>query len=195
MTETQPPAPIGFKEWAHVCDALTEGVQTIILRKGGIHEGRGGFEFKHDAFFLFPTWFHTQGEKLRWLPENAQAAFPPEEERKSVEINGYATLHGVWRVTEWDRVAALRDLHVWTDEVVEERFQYDEESCLHIALVRSYRLPSLWQFPYQKSYGGCRSWVNLPAEGADLISAATPAMSDEAWETSAQRVRGILGNP
>lgn len=195
MIESQQSSPIGFKEWAHVCDALTAGVQTIILRKGGIHEGRGGFEFKHEAFFLFPTWFHTQGEKLRWLPDGAQAAFPPEEERKSVEINGYATLHGVWRVTDWDRVAALRDLHIWTDEVVQERFQYDEESCLHIALVRTFRLPSQWSFPYQKGYGGCRSWVNLPTEGHSLLSEITPSMSDERWEESAQKVRSILGDP
>jgi hypothetical protein len=34
---------VGFKEWALVCEALGRGEQTIILRKGGIAEGRGGF--------------------------------------------------------------------------------------------------------------------------------------------------------
>ena len=102
MTEMHYAMPIGFKEWAHVCDALTEGVQTLILRKGGIHEGKGGFEFKHSTFFLFATWFHTQGEMLRWLPETAQVAFPPEEGRQSVEISGFAKLEALWRVTDWD---------------------------------------------------------------------------------------------
>jgi hypothetical protein len=195
MTEMHYAMPIGFKEWAHVCDALTEGVQTLILRKGGIHEGKGGFEFKHSTFFLFPTWFHTQGEMLRWLPETAQVAFPPEEGRQSVEISGFAKLEALWRVTDWDRVQALHDLHIWKDEVIEERFQYDGETCLHIALVRAFRLPSIWQFPYQKSYGGCRSWITLPEEGNGLIAAAAPAMNDETWQVIAAKVTSILGEP
>ena len=44
---------IGFKEWAVVCEALGSGRQSIILRKGGIAEGREGFSFKHREFFLF----------------------------------------------------------------------------------------------------------------------------------------------
>ena len=35
---------IAFKEWAMVVDALGRGEQIIILRKGGISEGRGGFK-------------------------------------------------------------------------------------------------------------------------------------------------------
>lgn len=193
MSQPTAAPPVGFKEWAFICDALAQGVQTIILRKGGIHEGRGGFEFKHGEFFLFPTWFHTQGEKLRWVPEGAQHSFPPEEERKSVEIDGWAKLEGVWRVTDWSQVEALQPLHVWNEEVVRERFVYDDESCLHVALVRAYRFPSQWTFPYQKSFGGCRSWVNLPEDGVKLLEGAKPSMSDETWNDVAMKVRGILG--
>lgn len=193
MTSAATATAIGFKEWAFVCDALTQGVQTIILRKGGIHEGRGGFEFKHRDFFLFPTWFHTQAEKLRWVPAGAQAAFPPEDERKTVDVSGFARLENVWRVTDWAKVEKLAPLHIWKDEVIRERFVYDEESCLHVALVRAYRLPAVWTFPYQRSYGGCRSWVTLPDEGITLIEAAVPAMSDERWKADAAKVREILG--
>ncbi|MBX7212231.1 MAG: DUF1802 family protein [Verrucomicrobiaceae bacterium] len=195
MTQTAAATAIGFKEWAFICDALTQGVQTIILRKGGIHEGRGGFEFKHGEFFLFPTWFHTQGEKLRWVPEGARSSFPPEEERTTVEIDGWARLEGVWRVTDWEKVSALQPLHVWNEDVVRERFVYDDESCLHVALVRAFRLPSQWSFPYQKSYGGCRSWVTLPDEGLRLQETATPVMSDEKWNAAAGQVRSILDTP
>lgn len=148
-------AVIGFKEWAFICDALIQGRQALILRKGGIHEGRGGFEFKHREFFLFPTWFHTQGEKLRWVPEAAKQAgyssdpgydaatqtFAPEEQRQVVDVDGFCTLDGVWRVTDWDKVQALEPHHIWNEDVVKDRFAYDEESCLNIALVRAYKLP------------------------------------------------------
>src|SRR5205823_8851132 len=56
---------VGFKEWAMVCEALGRGRQSIILRKGGIAEGRDGFSFKHNEFLLFPTWFHEQPQKVR----------------------------------------------------------------------------------------------------------------------------------
>ncbi len=66
---------VGFKEWALVCEALGRGEQTVILRKGGIAEGREGFSFKHREFFLFPTFFHEQVGKVRGGPaELPQAA-------------------------------------------------------------------------------------------------------------------------
>ena len=192
MSLLQAPRSVGFKEWSFVCDSLAQGIQTIILRKGGIHEGRGGFEWKHQGFFLFPTWFHTQGEKLRWIPENAAASFPPEEERTHVNIRGYTTLEHVWKVTDWEKMEAIAPLHLWNEDVVRERFAYDEESCLHIALVRAYKLPQSWSFPYTKSYGGCRSWVNLPEDGLDLLANATPALAEKIWNETAQKLRAIL---
>lgn len=187
-----PSSAVGFKEWAYVCDSLAQGVQTLILRKGGIHEGRSGFQWKHRGFFLFPTWFHTQGERLNWVPEGA-TDFPPEEERTRVEICGYATLEQVWKVTNWEQMEQIAPLHIWKEEIVKERFVYDEESCLHVALVRGWKLPQTWTFPYCRSYGGCRSWVNLPEEGLSLLAGAVPAMEDTAWEDVSRRLRAILG--
>ena len=192
MKPDLPSSATGFKEWAYVCDSLVQGVQTLILRKGGIHEGRGGFEWKHRQFFLFPTWFHTQAERLTWSPPEP-TTFPPEEERTRVDIEGYATLEQVWKVTDWAQMEAIADLHIWKEEIVKERFVYDEESCLHVALVRAYKLPLLWSFPYSKSYGGCRSWVSLPEEGLSLAAEAEPAMSEESWQDTAAKLRRILG--
>jgi hypothetical protein len=188
--------PIGFKEWSFVCEALGQGVQTLILRKGGIHEGKGGFHFQHDAFWLFPTGFHTQAESLRWMPENAgEVTVPQDEQRERVDVHYFAKLHQVWRLTDWDMVAALEPLHVWKDEVVRERFAWNEESCLHVALVRMYALPEIWSFPYERGYGGCRSWVKLPAEGEAKEQEALlhPVIADATWEDSANTVRGMLG--
>jgi hypothetical protein len=192
MSDTS--TPVGFKEWTFVCEALGQAVQTVILRKGGIHEGRGGFHFQHDEFFLFPTGFHNQGEQLTWIPANAEEVnVPQEEEREKVDVRYFARLHQVWKLTDWDKVSALEPLHVWKSEVVRERFAWNEESSLHVALVRVYKLPQVWSFPYEKGYGGCRSWVKLPAEGTALIESATPVMSDEKWNETADKVRTILG--
>jgi len=55
---------IAFKEWDVVCNAIGAGRQTVILRKGGIHEGREGFAWEHEEFVLFPTRFHAQQQKF-----------------------------------------------------------------------------------------------------------------------------------
>ena len=105
---------VGFKEWAFVCEALGLGAQSIILRKGGIHEGRGGFHFQHASFWLFPTGFHNQAEQLRWAPPDPEAvAVPRDEVRESVAIRYHAVSHQVWRLSAWEKVAALAPLHVW----------------------------------------------------------------------------------
>ena len=72
----------GFEEWSRVCAALGAGAQSVILRKGGIHEGRGGFWWKHDRFFLFPTHFHEQRAAQRaaftWGAEGGESPAPAE---------------------------------------------------------------------------------------------------------------------
>lgn len=54
----------GFKEWAVVCEALGRGQQCIVVRKGGIAEGREGFAFGIRNFF-FSRLFSTNKWKRR----------------------------------------------------------------------------------------------------------------------------------
>lgn len=51
---------VAFKEWTVVVDAQGLGEQIILLRKGGIREGKNGFSVEHQRFLLFPTSFHQQ---------------------------------------------------------------------------------------------------------------------------------------
>src|SRR6476646_1534337 len=93
---------VGFKEWAAVCEALGRGRQSIILRKGGIAEGRDGFSFKHREFFLFPTWFHEQPEKVTEFPIET-----PIDNGVRLTIRYAATLEFSHTITLWDVAEAL----------------------------------------------------------------------------------------
>jgi hypothetical protein len=184
---------IGFKEWAFVCEALGQGVQTLILRKGGIHEGKGGFHFQHNHFWLFPTGFHAQKEQLDWSPENAESvAVPGDEERSEVQIRHKAELKKIWKVTDWEKVAALAPHHVWKEEVIRDRFVWNDETCLHVALVRVSSLTSKWTFPYERGFGGCRSWVKLPSESEPTDGLLKPSLCNEKWEQIANKIHSIL---
>ena len=147
----------GLKEWAIVCEALSRGEQSIILRKGGIAEGRAGFAFRHSEFFLFPTFFHEQIEKVR-----VNGAEIPKEREGEIEIRFFARLVNVREIISWETATALEPLHILQELVVRERFDYDERPGLHVALVRVFRLVPGWILPDMPRYRGCRSWVTLP---------------------------------
>lgn len=163
---------VAFKEWALICEALGRGRQSLILRKGGIAEGRAGFAFKHAEFLLFPTWFHEQLERTTLAPDTPAPA-PLDEE---VEIAYAANVEWTRLVTDLAVVRRLRGHHVWRDDVVEERFRYDETPGLHVAFVRVFRLDPPRRLKMEKRFGGCRSWVDLPdLSGSALVS----VISDE----------------
>lgn len=147
----------GFKEWSLICEALGRGEQSLIIRKGGIAEGREGFSFKHPEFFLYPTWFHEQPQKVRG---QHQLEAPLSDE--TVEIEVYVQLDTVRIISSLPVAEALASMHIWQPEVIRERFDYDEAPGVHVAFVRAFRLLEPWKFPNEKRFGGCRSWVELP---------------------------------
>jgi hypothetical protein len=171
---------VGFKEWALVCEALGRGEQAILLRKGGIAEGRAGFGFRHSEFFLFPTFFHEQLGKVR-TPE---ARIPAVREGE-IEIRHFAKLEAQREITSWPMASALEPFHILQESVVRERFDY-KGAGLHMALVRVFRLEPIWRLADNPAYGGCRSWVELPECPAG--TRFEPVLSDQAYAKITERI-------
>jgi hypothetical protein len=161
----------GFKEWSSVCAAVGAGRQQIILRKGGIAEGRTGFSFaKHNAFFLFPTLFHQQDESVREMFNLEDVPVP----EGAIPLRYFAKVAWHGELRDWDAVQKLEPLHIWKESVIRERFDYDDEpgqGSVQLAVLRVWELPETWWIPYHRSYGGCRSWVDLPAIPKELAVA------------------------
>jgi hypothetical protein len=147
---------VGLKEWALVCEAINRGEQCVVVRKGGIAEGREGFGFRYSEFFLFPTFFHEQIDQVR-----GNARKVPSARAGEVEIRLFAKLIGALRISSLETALALEPLHVLQPTVIRERFNYDRSPWLHVALVRAFRLEPAWVFPDAPRYGGCRSWIDL----------------------------------
>ena len=155
---------VGFKEWQVVCNALASGRQTVILRKGGIHEGRAGFSFAHESFFLFPTRFHAGADQVREGQVDARPEWQPGE---LIHISHRVEAIRAATLTNWEEVAALEPLHIYSEKTVRDRFDWEGKGMasgsIHVAWVNVHELDVTWKFPYEAKYGGCRSWVNLPA--------------------------------
>jgi hypothetical protein len=181
-----------FKEWAIVVDALLRGEQIIILRKGGLLEGRGGFQIEHPEFWLFPTLFHQQRESV--VPA-AQSRF--DEIAPDFPAPDIVRLEGFARVVAWrqlDRLATARRLqgqHVWKDEVIAERFDWGRSKQIHALAVRVFRLPAPVELPTCPSYGGCKSWIELEEEVG--ITGALPAFDGAAFARKLKEFHEALG--
>lgn len=175
---------IALKEWEIVCNALTSGQQHLIFRKGGIHEGREGFSFKHDTFALFPTHFHTQAEHVTVAPIDKKSDWQQGDE---VTINYIAQAIWATTLTEWPQVKSLANYHIYSEQTLSNRFHWEGKGMptgsIHVALVRVYQLPTPHRFLYAKPHSGCRSWINIPEYSTENI---TPVIPDVAFtETKA----------
>lgn len=185
----------GFKEWQVVCDALAQGRQTVILRKGGIHEGRGGFSFAHDRFFLFPTRYHVQPDQVR---EGSPEALPEWKEGDLVGIRHLVHVPMALTLTDWQAVEALEPFHIYSPQTVRERFDWEgrgmSSGSIHVALAGVWQLPQVWEFPYEKRMGGCRSWIELPEPPEGILENAARVTSPlfEAARLSLQAAGKVL---
>jgi hypothetical protein len=179
---------VGFKEWSIVCEALGGGEQNIILRKGGIAEGREGFSFRHSEFFLFPTWFHEQSEKVRRSDIES-----PEPNADRIDIKYLAKLESSHLIASWQLAEALEPFHILQADVVRERFEYDQALGLQVALVRIFRIRPTWTIVNEKKYGGCRSWVNLPEPPKGLRF--EPVLSDTGHAARRNQFLDLMNAP
>lgn len=154
---------MAFKEWAVVVDALGRGDQIIILRKGGISEGRGGFHIEHERFFLFPTLFHQQRESVLPAAQLHYDALAPRLSPDFVRLEFFAEVVD-WRFLESsETLRQLRGQHIWREEVVQDRFDWGQSQSIYALALRVFRLPRVVELPMRPEYGGCKSWVDLEA--------------------------------
>jgi hypothetical protein len=182
----------GFKEWAVICQALAEGRQALILRKGGIAEASGAFQVEHTRFWLFPTYVHQQEEGIRpeALPllDQVKAERPP---AGTIRLTHFAEATGVYHIHDLIPALMLAHLHLWSEETVRQRFAYRAPG-LFVLPVRVYRAAAAHDLPDTAYYQGCRSWVEL--ERALPTEGAAPVLGDEAMRDLHQNL-DLLLNP
>jgi len=154
-----------FKEWKSVCDAMERGDQTIILRKGGIAEGREGFLWQHPEFFLFPTAHHDHREQLKDEAVAGDASFAKRTDGR-IEIRLHARIIWSADLNGMESARKLDPFHIWKPEVIGQRFDYSKNKGIRLALLRVSRLQSPWVLEDSPAFGGCRSWIDLPGPDA-----------------------------
>lgn len=166
-----------LKEWAALEDALATGRLAVLVRKGGIHETRGGFEVEHRAFWIFPTGWHQNEHELAddfraHLGDTPR--FPPGE----VPLRVFAEVAAAWRVEDVEAALRLEGLHALSQRTVRDRFAYRDKPYLHVLVIRARVRPAPHLLRNTPAYDGCISWVPLdeelpPADAVPILSEET----------------------
>ena len=169
-----------FKEWNISCDAMTQGRQTVLVRKGGIREEGGRFVIDDREFWLMPTFDHQNAELLQSefsarLSDHTSRPAPGE-----IVIPGYALVHTIWIASDEETLNRLCGEMIWNREYVKQRFDYSPYDPLYVLLLRVYRPSQPIVIPACASYGGCKSWVTL--DQSLSTHGLTPSISDEEFE-------------
>ena len=181
---------VAFKEWAGVCDALEQGVQSIILRKGGIREGPGPGVFvpEHAEFWLYPTAVHQAQQGLR-IAETASPQ-PPNEFRTGPfrsapwRASSSSATCGTRRI-----LPALEEFHVLTEATVHHRFHYRTPG-LWVLGVRIWRRDAAYAIIATPDQAGCKTWV--PLDAALPTSGLIPVLDDRVWTERLRRLKAVL---
>jgi len=184
-----------FKEWAAIVEALGAGEQILLLRKGGIAEGRGGFQVKNARFWLYPTFFHAQLEESKpgaarffALADRLDApAGGSRDATTPVTLRYFAEVVETVFVDDWSRIHALDAQHLWKENLVRERFDWSKPPGLHLIVVRVYATAQPHVVTPTPAMLGCKSWIEVPFDFE--ADASTAVLSDEAFEKKRATLR------
>ena len=195
MVSLLPPASsMALKEWAVTCNALRDGEQIVILRKGGIHKDDKNFsaEFgNYPEFLLFPTYLHQTRDLVKpAFYDRLDQSIEEDDVPGLATLSAFALVTDRIEVSDPETLSRISEFHIWTDDYAEKRLHWRPKQPLTVALVRAYPLLQPQALPLLDEYGGCKSWVEL---GQDVpMGELTPAISDAEYERTSAAIKERL---
>jgi hypothetical protein len=177
-----------LKEWSAAVHALLDGRQTVLLRKGGIHEKR--FEVTASRFLLFPTVAHSHAERVRPEHRDLLDAAAADSTDDALVLRAGAKVVAAVEVNRAEALDEIASLHIWTaDSVKEDRLDFRPKHRLTVLVVQASPLVEPVRLARDPEYAGCKSWVPLPLDPAW----ADPVHDDATLAEIADQVRHAVG--
>lgn len=181
-----------LKEWNVTIEALGNGEQTVLFRKGGIKEPT--FRPEAGTFLLFPTAFHTEQQLLKpGVAERYQQAMALDPKAQtSLTLPYVAQVTGAWATPDSGVLAATHPLHVWTEAFIETRLKWRSRQPITVLELRCWRLARPVELPLADSMFGCFSWVDVGGLVQPDLSGATPCVDDATFAARQVQLREAL---
>ena len=177
-----------LKEWATIVNALENGDQTVLLRKGGILEDSSGFVVESEKFFLFPTFEHQEKKHLKpQFYKHLEDALAGKPKDGFNNITSFAHVLYQKDIDSEDKINALSPFHILSDSYVKERIDWLPEKSMKALFLRTFKVPE-FEIPIKSEYHGCKSWIELNEKDRDAKS----VLSDEEIESKMKEFKEIV---
>lgn len=180
-----------LKEWSAAVHALLDGRQTILLRKGGIHEKRFDVTaHRSEGFLFFPTVAHSHAERVR--PEHRDLLEPAaaDSTEQQVVLRAGAKVVAAVAVNRPEAIEELTPYHIWTvDSVRSDRLDFRPKHRLTVLVVQVSPLTEPVPLLRTPEQAGCVSWLEVPVDP----ECAAPVHDYATLADVAERVRRSVG--
>lgn len=114
--------------------------------------------------FCSPPLFHEQGKHVSPGTDGNERQFEQtDEHERDIPFTLYIETKATGVLTDWDEICELEEYHIWTRECIRERYDWGDQPGISYAVVRAAAMQP-WLLPDRKAFGGCRSWIGLPAD-------------------------------
>lgn len=164
---------MALKEWNVVCEAIRQGQQIVLARKGGIAEPEGEFQLPRTQFWLYPTFFHEAATRLnargqQIVRDQPHLAQPPQS--TTVPLDLVCQVTDVVYLDQIELLDHLAEEQILDREALEMRFHYRQPG-LYALVIRAWQVETPFDLQPTEQMLGCRSWVELD-QGLPLVRKA-----------------------
>ena len=122
------------------------------------------------------------------LKQDAQATLERRDtEPTEITIASAGVVTDILQLKSREQMKAIFDEHIWTQPLIDMRFDYKPKNPLYLLLVRAYRLQRSIKIANTPEYAGCKSWV--PIDRAIETTGHIVALDDAGF---ARRRKSIL---
>jgi hypothetical protein len=173
-----------LREWQSVCDATLAGQNHLLIRKGGIAEGRDGFQVRRSFFGLLPTLFH----QVKNAAPDAGVPTPPST------VSLVCQLVDTYTLPSLADLAALAPFHGYAADQLAARQNYKPDRPLNLILVRAFALRAPIEVDTTKVRPVCKSWAEVDvASGLGGIDPVVPIERSSAALDACRRAIESMG--
>ncbi|MEE8133319.1 MAG: DUF1802 family protein [Nitrososphaerales archaeon] len=175
-----------LKEWAVVVKALEENEQCILFRKGGILDP--AFSVESSEFLLFPTFEHQTKEYLKDHYKNKFDELLSKRSVNKVTITSAAKVVTARETSDKEKLHRLKKYHVYDDDFIDYRMQWNQDKPISILFVRVYYLEDPLTINILPEYAGCRSWIKISAS----TSFGRPVLNDKEFNELKEEIEALI---
>ena len=181
---------VGLKEWAIVIEAILDGRQPLLIRRGAMGELRRDYQVLRPEFLLCPTYEEQTREHVTeaWRDRLARVQSLRPDPSEAI-LKGYASVDAIWELKGQEALKTAASRTIWSLDFLARRFPAGSPACA--LLIRAHRFPHAREIHGLGKAASAMSWVELSDE--ITLEGARPAITDEVFHRLAAEIHQELG--